>query len=323
MGYAHQGGAARSEGADTLSSEGHITCYNVVILDLETRDALMLHVWEGGYGGLSDRQRTHLTAFRKLLGEKVAFVTEGERSTPSICVRRDLESEGIQVLPLLKVPTGGLRWNIAFDPKERRLTVEDEKGGLHYSDVPFPQYKAIPTDEQGLTDEQRLVLQLGKYANQETGALDGPVVDHLRMMLHKTSVPPEYRPLGSSLLYNFVTVRAKAAGYDNYHDYFEASRTHFVDIPLGDPELTLRKIQGVPENVVGRFQAAGIDFDAVSVTPQTVITLLKDYSEVAQLFISQLSSLDAASIEDNSSEVGHQRRARLIQHTDFLVKKFC
>lgn len=122
-------GQASSEIIDngSISSDGHITCYNVIVVNREKHKALMLHVWEGG-GWLTFEQMEKLKRFSSELGDKVGFIVEGERSSPSGATVKELQRRGIEVLPVKKLKTAGARWNVDFELATQQVTVTDEYG---------------------------------------------------------------------------------------------------------------------------------------------------------------------------------------------------
>ena len=284
-----QGYFGRTQQDDRLASDGHITCYSIVLVNLEKRDAMMFHVWEGGYNGLSPAQKDALEDFLKPLGRKVAVIAEGTESSPARWVGKELAKAGIEVLDLMHFDTGHMRWSADFDPATRRYRIEDERGKVFYDGVPLPDYAGPPKDEAGLSDAERRLHKLQRFANPRTGDLPRDAIRILDELMNRTPVSwKSESKVDGSLLYDFMESRAKAAGFSDYCEYLEADRANFVK---AEPqEMVLRKIGGAAPKLRQRFKDAGRDFRKVHVTPAAVVELLKDYPRVFDRFVEKLEA---------------------------------
>ena len=273
----------------SISSDGHITCYNVVIVNREKRKALMCHVWEGGHNGFSFSQMENLKRFSSELGDKVAFIVEGTRSSPSIGVVRELQKRDIEVLPVKKLKTDGARWNVDFDLEQQRITVTDEYGKLNYQETPFPPFVETPKSERGLSDQERILQKLSQHIDPETKELTPKAQEEFKRILELPNPNDFGSRVSGAVLNSCVNQRAIVAGFDNYHDYFEANPNNFTNVAPDSPELVLRKIMGGAGK--SRFEKVGVDFDTVKMTPQAVMELLKDFPELLIRYTKSLGTV--------------------------------
>ncbi|MEZ0225501.1 MAG: hypothetical protein ACAH83_13180 [Alphaproteobacteria bacterium] len=283
-----QGFGARTHDLEGLESPGHITCYSVVLVNLEKRDVMMFHVWEGGYDGLSPAQKDMLEDFSASLGKKVAVIAEGGRSSPSRWTAREFTDAGIEVLEALTLDSGDMRWSACFEPKTRRYKLEDERGKVLYDGIPIPDYEEAPLTEKGLSDMERRVQRLKPFAGRN-GDLPAQAVKILDAHLERARTTwKSDMNVGSRLLNDFMNARAKAAGFDDYCDYLDANRDNFVK--AAPAEMVLRKISGAAPPLRKRFRDAGRDFRKVHITPDAVAELLKDHPRVFDRFVEQLAA---------------------------------
>ncbi len=226
----------------------------------------------GGYdGGLSIGQRDTLEDFLIPSGNKIVFITEGDKSARARLTENYFRNLGIDNCTFIKVPTGQNRWAATFDPDSRILVIEDEQGTQHYNAVLFDRYQEISDPEHGLNNEQRLSQRLGRYVDATTGTLTPSSIEDLARLIRATD-----QSFLSSLVSHIVNLRAQAAGYEDSADYLGANSGNFARIAPSSPELVARKISGVSPAAKAKFLAAGIDFDTVQVSPQSLMNLVQN-----------------------------------------------
>lgn len=131
-----------------------------------------------------------------------------------------------------------------------------------------------------------MVYILSQHVDPQTHELNRGVIEKFKRILESPNPDTLRGEIASSLLYQYVQKRALAAGFDDYHDYFEASSNNFTDVAADSPELVLRKLMG--RAGMARFEENGIDFDKVKVNPEVVIQLLADYPDLLALFVNSL-----------------------------------
>lgn len=264
---------------EKLKSTNHITCYNVMVVNLEKGTSYMAHVWEGGYNGMSPQQIEMLKTFTPTLGRQVALIVEGARSSPSQWVRRDLEKLGIEVLPLIQVDSSNMRWDVDYDPAQRHVKVTDERGKLLYEGTPFPPFEEIPAAEKGLSDSERLFRALHCIEDPKTKEITKEGQSILLSVLKR-------RDLEQKMRREQLDERAVAAGYENYCDYMEADRNNFIDVAPDSPELMLRFLTGNVHFFNRYLQKKG-NRKRVSVTRQKVMALFKNHPAELKEFVQE------------------------------------
>lgn len=268
----------------TVASGRHDVCYNVIILNLEKRKALMFHVWVEKYGGLSYRQKEDLNKFSKELGDKVALPIRGSDSNFAGDTIQKLQEKGIEVLPTLKLSTKGLSFNVDFLLEDRKVTVTDRLGNILYEGTPFPPFQEIEIEDFALNDHERLVKKLSLHTDPATGELDAEAQKELNIILGQCD---EMGSLEIKLMRIFMTERAAAAGFKNYDAYFNADSRNVTKIRPDSLELVLRKLGG---DWSEEFIKAGIDFDAVKITPSAIVEILADCPKALDQFIKALKN---------------------------------
>lgn len=283
-----QGAAYLSKNGGSLKTSSHITCYNVTLLNLENHESAMFHVWEGGYNGLSSQQKEVLKEFLQPYGKKVAIIVEGERSSPSHYLQDLLIKAGVDVLDIIYLKSGNMRWNACFDPSSCELYIDDENGKVLYQGVPFPKHEKVLSAERKIPDTQKRARQLDPYVSL-AGELSKDALHQLKISMDRPPLFEEGESVYSTLLQIFVKARAHAAGFQDYCDYFDADDNNFTNIDPQSLELVLRKLSNPEDSLKNRFKAAGLDLDEVYITPEVVVTLLKDYPATFENFVQSLS----------------------------------
>jgi hypothetical protein len=252
-----QGAAKTSENGETLQSGSHMTCYSLMLLNLETRKAQMHHVWEGEYNGFSPEQRDEFSAFMRDLGKIVAVIVEGDRSRVSYNTRYVLVDNDIELVQVHRIDANGAWWSSEFKPHERQVKISlTNEGTTLYEGTPFPKFEEVPESERDLSIRERLVSMLTPYVDLETGELPTRGIEVLKNLLGIVNGKPRYEGMYTAFFNEHLKKRAQAAGFDNFQDYVEADRSNFYKIPPQNPEWVLRKLIGIPSTLPEHFRHA-------------------------------------------------------------------
>ncbi len=137
--YIQEVGQSKSKtGNDgVIISNGHLTCFNIIVMNLKTGAAMMNHVCECKHKGLSLSQVESLEIFSQIQGKKVALIIQGSRAERSPHAMQELKNRHIQTLPIMKLQSGVLCWNVEFDINNRYLIATDENQKILYEGNPF------------------------------------------------------------------------------------------------------------------------------------------------------------------------------------------
>lgn len=133
-------GAIIEEGS--LSSQRHITCYNLICLNLSLAKACMCHVNERCTQILTEQQSDILKEFLSSQGSKVGLCVLGSQSKMSPWLKDHLMAHHVRLLPDMHINTKALTWNVNFRLHDRKLVVTDENDHIRYSGRPFPDFES-------------------------------------------------------------------------------------------------------------------------------------------------------------------------------------
>lgn len=133
-------GAIIEEGS--FSSERHITCYNVLCLNLSLATAFMCHVNERRSQILTEQQSDILKEFLSSQGSKVGLCVLGSQSKMSSALKEHLVAHHVRLLPDMHINTKALTWDVHFRLHDRKLVVTDENETIRYSGRPFPDFES-------------------------------------------------------------------------------------------------------------------------------------------------------------------------------------
>jgi hypothetical protein len=271
-----------------LASYGHVTCYNVIVLNLEKQTAYMAHIWGDLHDGFSPSQQRDLEKFNGALGKKVAMIVEGSRSSGYLGSELELKKLGIDVLDIIHLKNEpGTRWGIVFNPKTRQINAMDHKSKQLYVGCPFPDFVEPPPEESGLSDEQRIRLKLTPFVDPKTGELSQRGQERLSQLLDETRYDETQQRsdlINNILRSSFIAKRAKDAGFKDIDSYVEADPNNLCDISPGSLELVFRKLQG-NEAFLQRCKKAN---HSISITLDKIMELFKDYPDILIQLADQL-----------------------------------
>lgn len=125
-----------------LFSDRHDNCHAVIVYNTDKREALMLHVWEGAWNGLSAEQVSAAEQFMAKPGRKIAVRIVGSYSilhdqAPEHSAKSQLQKMGLDFTDDVDVRTGEDKWSARFDPKECELVVATDEGKVLHQDKLF------------------------------------------------------------------------------------------------------------------------------------------------------------------------------------------
>lgn len=128
-------GESRSSSDEKLLSEDHDTCHCIIAYNRSTGEALMFHVWEYNYDGLSEQQKIDAHRFMEISGDKIALRLVSDRSSvnpdPKRQAKEQLKAMGLTFLDDIPVGAQKVNWDVSFDPQTREAEVISRGGVMH------------------------------------------------------------------------------------------------------------------------------------------------------------------------------------------------
>ena len=145
----------------SLYSDAHDNCHCVIVYNLDTGSAHMLHVWEAAWEGLSIEQQQKLDEWLQDPGRKVAVRITGRGSwIDDNFTKKQMADRGIEYINDIEVSNKmGEYWGVLFDPKTKEATVTlDKTGEVLYKSRLFSQHghRAVAVEERSSAHSTRM-----------------------------------------------------------------------------------------------------------------------------------------------------------------------